>query len=327
MTKLSVVSTLYGSALYLPEFYARVCAAAAPIDSDFELVLVNDGSPDQSLAVALQLLATDSRLRIVDLSRNFGHHKAMMTGLAHAEGELIFLIDCDLEEPPEALAQFYALLESTPDLDVAYGVQIQRKGNLPEQFMGALYYKLLNRLTDHPLPPNLIVARLMRRRYVDQLLRFGESQLNIAGLWVATGFRQQGVPVHKGSRPRSSSSYHLGRKLSVVLRAVTSFSSKPLYAVLYAGLLTLLVAGVLGLVWLWGATRPASDSATVMLGAILASLWLLGGLILLSLGILGIYLSVIFTESKQRPYTIIRQIYQREKNANTAATGPSQPPS
>src|SRR4051812_19189964 len=107
---LSIVSTLYRSAPWLEQFHDRVSRAAAAVASDYEIVLVNDGSPDPSLDIALQLLASDPRIRILDLSRNFGHHKAMMTGLSHARGDLVFLIDPDLEEEPEVLVDFHRLL-------------------------------------------------------------------------------------------------------------------------------------------------------------------------------------------------------------------------
>ncbi|MGH9548808.1 MAG: glycosyltransferase family 2 protein, partial [Terriglobales bacterium] len=124
---LSIVTTLYASAPYLEEFYARTCVVAERVTSDFEIILVNDGSPDNSLEIALSLYRKDARVRIVDLSRNFGHHKAMMTGLAHARGDMVFLLDSDLEEEPELLNTFYEKLQQT-GADVVFGVQQKRKG-------------------------------------------------------------------------------------------------------------------------------------------------------------------------------------------------------
>src|SRR5260221_11625066 len=119
---LSIVTSLYYSAPYLEEFYRRGCESAKNLAQDFEFVLVNDGSPDNSLEVALALHERDHRVRVIDLSRNFGHHKAIMTGLAHARGNLVFMLDCDLEEPPELLGPFHkAMLKH--NADVAYGVQ------------------------------------------------------------------------------------------------------------------------------------------------------------------------------------------------------------
>jgi putative glycosyltransferase len=138
--KLSIVATLYQSAPYIPEFLRRAAASASElVGDDYEIVLVNDGSPDDSLAVAVAATAQDPHLRVVDLSRNFGHHKAMMTGLAHARGELVYLLDSDLEEEPEWLARFAARLREL-DCDVVYGVQVTRKGEWFERWSGQLYY-------------------------------------------------------------------------------------------------------------------------------------------------------------------------------------------
>src|ERR1700682_3141331 len=129
---LSIVTTLYCSASYLEECYARVREVAEKVSSDLEIILVNDGSPDDSLEIALTLHQRDRRIRIIDLSRNFGHHKAMMTGLSHARGEAVFLVDSDLEEDPELLETFYDVLKAT-GADVVFGVQQKRKGKLFER--------------------------------------------------------------------------------------------------------------------------------------------------------------------------------------------------
>jgi putative glycosyltransferase len=160
---LSIVTTLYCSASHLEEFYARMCAVAERTANNFEIILVNDGSPDNSLEVALSLYRKDHRIRVVDLSRNFGHHKALMTGLSHARGDLIFLIDSDLEEEPELLEAFQKELKATR-ADVVYGVQEKRKGKLFERVSGTLFFKILNILTSHPIPENVITGRLKTKQ-------------------------------------------------------------------------------------------------------------------------------------------------------------------
>src|SRR3954468_11917273 len=137
--KLSIVTTLYRSASTINEFYRRILAAAELITGDIELVLVNDGSPDNSLDLAVELHRTDARVVVVDLSRNFGHHKAMMTGLAHATGDLVLLIDSDLEEEPELLGYFHERF-AKGDCDVVFGVQETRRGGLFERVTGALFF-------------------------------------------------------------------------------------------------------------------------------------------------------------------------------------------
>ncbi|MCH7501573.1 MAG: glycosyltransferase family 2 protein, partial [Nitrospinae bacterium] len=152
--RLSIVSTLYNSAPHLLEFYERLTQCAQGITHDYEMILVNDGSPDASLDLALQLYEKDQRIRVIDLSRNFGHHKAKMTGLQHARGEYVFLIDSDLEEPPETLKRFWDEMQKARDLDVVFGVQEKRKGGLFERVSGAVFYKIINWFGDVKIPEN-----------------------------------------------------------------------------------------------------------------------------------------------------------------------------
>jgi len=306
--KLSIVSTLYQSAPHLEEFYTRASAAAKALAGDeYEIVLVNDGSPDDSLTIAIGLSEADAHVTVVDLSRNFGHHKAMMTGLDHARGELIFLIDCDLEEEPEWLSTFHDILE-TGAHDVVFGVQSQRKGSWFERISGKLFYKIFNALSGIELPQNLITARLMRKRYVKALLQHKEREITIAALWQITGFDQKAHTVKKLAR--SATTYSLRRKISLMANAITSFSNAPLVMIFNIGvvisfLATLYIAYLL-FNWVFLA-RPLSGWTSLI-----GSIWLLGGLIISFIGVIGLYLARIFTETKQRPYTIVRQIYGRE---------------
>ena len=217
--KLSIVATLYQSAKHLREFHQRCSVAAQDlVGDDYEIVLVNDGSPDDSLSIAVELTQEDPRLKVVDLSRNFGHHKAMMTGLAHARGDLVFLLDSDLEEQPEWLAEFHADLVSQ-DVDVVFGVQGARKGGWFERASGAAFYKAFNALADIEIPRNVTTVRLMRSRYVAALLLHQEREITIAGLWHITGFDQRQRTVKKLGG--SKTTYTLRKKVSLLLNAVT----------------------------------------------------------------------------------------------------------
>jgi putative glycosyltransferase len=317
--KLSVVATLYYSAPYLQEFYQRSCAVAEQITRDFEIVLVNDGSPDNSLEVALAIAQQDPRVRVVDLSRNFGHHKAMMTGLIQAQGDLLFLIDSDLEEEPEFLTSFYNELKAT-GADVVFGVQSKRKGGPFEQLSGSLYFKAFNLFSAHKIPANHLTARLMTRRYVDALVRHQEAEFVMSSLWALTGFKQ--VPMTVTKHHKRVSSYSLGRKVSHLVNAITSSSDKPLILIFYLGCLIMLVSSVAALDLVlrkifWGTLLQGWASVIV-------SLWLLGGITIFCLGLVGIYLAKIFNEVKRRPYTIIRQIYETRPTGE-ALNRPDQP--
>jgi putative glycosyltransferase len=304
--ELSVVATLFGSAPHLEEFYRRAKAAALALSADHEIVLVNDGSPDRSLEVALALQAKDPAVRIVDLSRNFGHHKAMMAGLAHARGRRVFLIDSDLEEDPELLARFHEEMGRT-GADVVYGVQETRKGGLFEQWSGALFFRLFNLVSDQPLPANLVTVRLMTARYVKALLAHGERQTVIAGLWALVGFQQVAVPVTKGFR--RGSNYSLRRKLVLLVDAVTSFSDRPLVFIFYLGLVISVLAAVAATYMV--VRRLFFGVLLAGWPSLIVSVWLLGGMTLFCLGVVGIYVSRVFIETKQRPYVVVRHVYER----------------
>lgn len=306
--KLSIVSTLYQSAPYIDEFYRRATEAAKRLTDEYEIVIVNDGSPDDSLARVIRLAELDSHVIVIDLSRNFGHHKAMMTGLSHSYGEQVFLIDSDLEEEPEWLLSFSAQMERDR-CDVVYGVQEQRKGGLFEQWSGVWFYRFFRMLTGLTLPENIVTARLMTRRYVDALLRHDEREVFLAGLWHITGFDQRLQTIKKHNT--SGTTYTLRRKMSVLVNSITSFSNAPLKAIFYIGVAISLLAGgfatFLIINWIFLA-QPLSGWTSVM-----ASIWLLGGAIISSIGVIGIYISKIFVETKHRPYTIVRQIYGKRK--------------
>ena len=197
--ELSIVTTIYQQAAHVREFYARASETAAKITQDYEILFVNDGSPDDSLQITLSLFQKDRRVKVIDFSRNFGHHKAIMTGLAYAKGAYIFLIDIDLEEPPELLAQFWKAFHQSPDTDVVYGVQDKRRGGWFQKVTGNMFYTLFNTLSDHQLAPNQVTARLMSRRYVNALLEFREQVVLFGGLSALAGFRQRPIKIDKSS--------------------------------------------------------------------------------------------------------------------------------
>jgi putative glycosyltransferase len=299
--ELSIVTSLYRSASFLDEFCSRAAAAAGKIARSFEIVLVNDGSPDDALAVALKLRAADPRIRVIDLSRNFGHHRALMTGMARARGQRVFLVDSDLEEDPAWLLTFDEAMRST-GADVIYGVQSSRKGGWLERVAGDVFFNVFNRMLAHPIPKNSVTARLMTARYVEALVSHQERELCLAGLWAITGFDQRPVHVTKGSR--GSSSYTTRMRVSAFANAITSFSNRPLVYIFQIGMAVMLLSVLAGSILFY---RSLTGTIGVPgWASIMVSVWFLGGLIIFCVGVIGMYLAKIFTEIKQRPYTIVR---------------------
>ncbi len=306
--KLSIVTTMYQSGPYIEEFVQRVSEAADKITDDYEIIVVDDGSPDNSLEMALNIQKYTPRLQVIELSRNFGHHKAMMTGLKRANGELVFLIDCDLEEDPELLNSFYEEMQGK-NVDVVFGVQKNRKGSYFEKISGLFFYRFFNLLSGISLPQNLTTVRLMKRRYIKALIKHREREILIAGLWNITGFRQIEFQVDK--KNRRSSSYTSINKFKMALDGIASFSKVPLHSIFYFGLFILLAVLIYLIysVFLWvlvGTILPGYTSIVVLISFFC-------GLIIFFQGIIGIYLATIFSEVKQRPYTIIRKIHKSKE--------------
>jgi putative glycosyltransferase len=301
---LSVVSTLYNSEPYIEQFCQRISDAARSFGGEYEIILVDDGSPDRSRDMAIALSRADAHIHVIELSRNFGHHKAIMTGLAHARGELVFLIDSDLEEDPAWLGSFYDKMRHE-GADVVYGIQARRKGSLTERVTGALYYATLNSMLEFPVPRNVITARLMTARYVSQLIRHRDREVCLAALWVMTGFKQ--VPITVEKKDRGASTYGVGERVAVLVNAVTSFSNRPLVYIFYLGAFIMLTATLTGTILIW---RVLFHGVGVEgWPSLVVSVWFLGGTTIFCLGVIGMYLSKVFMETKDRPYTVIRAYY------------------
>ncbi len=299
---------MYRSEQYIAEFYERIRRAAEQITESFEIILVDDGSPDNSLQVAMSLYENDPRVKVIELARNFSHHKAMMTGLDAAKGDLVFQIDCDLEEEPELLARFHEKMTQTR-ADVVYGVQDRRKGEFWERFSGWLFYKTFNLLSDYPIPENVITARLMDKTYVRNLVRHRDKELFMGGLWTITGFKQVPLVVAKGHK--GSSTYTFAHKMALLVNSITSFSNKPLIFIFYLGALIVAISGIAGLKMI--IRQLFFDEYLLGWPSLMVSIWFLGGLSLFCIGVIGIYLAKVFMETKDRPYTVIRRIYNHEK--------------
>jgi len=310
--ELSIVTTLYYSSPYIKEFHQRATKVAKKLFRSYEIIFVNDGSPDDSLEVIRAIAEQDPAVIVINLSRNFGHHKAIMTGLSHARGDLVFLIDVDLEFAPELLFEFYQRMQNTK-ADVIFGIRKKRTDNFISNLGGFLFYPIFNFFSEVKIPKNLTTVRLMSNRYVKNLIKHKEKQFIIAGLWELTGFRQLGVEIKK--KYKGSTKYSIVHNLSIIINAITSFSAKPLVYIFNIGFFILAVSIVFILYLIvkklfFGI--PISGWTSLIV-----TLWFFGGLLIFFLGIIGIYISKIFIETKKRPYTIISDIFTKNEEDHT----------
>lgn len=308
---LSIVTTLYKSSRYITEFHRRITTQAKGLTKSYEVIYVDDGSPDNSNEVVREICDNDAHVVLVELSRNFGHHKAMMCGISYAKGEKVFLIDVDLEESPETLQEFWHEMEKDHSIDYVVGETEVKIVPFASKITSNLFYKLFNLFSNIKISNRELVSRLMTRSYVNSLVAYNEKELFIPGIWADVGFKVKRVlanKIHNGD-----SSYTFRKKAQMAVDAITSFSNKPLIYIFYMGILISLSSMVF-IVYLvvrklfFGIIAQGFTS-------IMAALLFIGGIIIFSLGIIGIYVSKIYLEVKARPRTIVRQIYKQDSAA------------
>lgn len=308
--KLSVVTTLYQSALFVDEFYRRAKSTLECLGLEHEFVFVNDGSADSSLERVLHLMAHDPTIRVIDLSRNFGHHKAALSGLSYTTGDLIYMTDCDLEEDPSLIETFYREWERHGGtVDVVYGTQAVRQGPRFRRFTGEVFYRLMNLISGEDIPPNLTMTRLMSRRFVENLLRHQERTFYIDGLFQSTGFGQTTIPIDKAYKGQST--YSLRLRWALALDGMLSQGNRLLTGVFAIGLALSLssFAYILVLVYKRLVAATPVDGWT----SLMVSIWFLGGAIISSVGIVGLYVGKIFLETKKRPLVVVRKVYESRR--------------
>ena len=309
MTSISIITTLYKSEKYIDEFYRRIIKVSEENFNDIEIIFVNDASPDGSLDKSVALSKMDNRVTVIDLAINATHHKAIMTGLTYTTKDYIWLIDIDLEEKPEWLKTFYLELIKS-NVDVVYGKQIKRKGNLFEKISGAIFFKFMESNSKVNFQDSATTARIMTRRYVNNLCRFRESSPILAGLWAITGFQQKPLLVKKLSLNKTT--YTNTHKLKLALEAILSFSTTPITIMAFIGFISMIISFIV-IVFL---VLSYASNNSILNGwtSIMASIWFFGGFLAASISLIGLYVAKIYAEVKSRPYTIIKDIYSNNKN-------------
>ena len=311
--KLSVVTSMYKSEIFVKDFHAAISQVAASITDDLEIIFVDDGSPDRSAQAVQEIIAADPRVRLIKLSRNFGQSVAMLAGLTKARGDLIYTSDIDLEDPPELLARFHELMNADRSVQSVYGYMAQRKGALLERVLGKIFYAVLAFLAQEKIP-HQVWSRLMTRRFVDSVLCFSEEyHLFWSGLFHIVGFKQLAVPVQR--RKTGKTSYSYAKKIDLAFSAVTSFSMAPLEIIFLSGLLVSFASFLCGMYLIW---RHFQGGLVPGWASIVLSVLFTGGITNLSIGLIGLYVGRIFIQSKRRPQFFIEE----ELGGSSASAAP-----
>ena len=303
---ISVVVPCYNEEAVVNVLHARLCAVLDALPARYEIVFVNDGSRDGTLRNLLELAHLHTNLRIVDFTRNFGHQVAVSAGLEYAVGDVVVLIDADLQDPPDLIPDMLAKWRE--GYDVVYAVRQTRNGeSWFKKFTAHAFYKAVARMTDVSIPVDTGDFRLISRSVVDDLLKIRERHRFIRGLVSWVGYNQVGIPYHRDRRYAGESKYPLRKMLVFAFDGITSFSIKPLQWAGYAGFVAAFL-GLVGLVWVL-AVHFATDAALHGWTSLMVGVLFLGGVQLLVLGVLGEYVGRIYDEVRQRPLYLVRRVY------------------
>lgn len=306
----SVVVPVYNEVENLPELYRRVREVMEGLGEPWELVLVDDGSSDGSVEQIRQLAQSDSRVRPVIFARNFGHQIAVTAGLDYARGQAIIIMDADLQDPPEVIPK---LVERWREgYEVVYAVRAEREGETWfKKATAAFFYRLIYRIADVKIPLDTGDFRLLDRKVVDVLRRMRERHRFLRGMAAWVGFRQIGVEYRRAPRFAGETKYPFRKMLRLALNAITGFSYLPLQLATFFGFfsagLAILAIPIVAVLRMTG-WQAFYGQATTLIAVLF-----LGGVQLISLGILGEYIGRIYDEVKGRPLYVVREAPEEEE--------------
>ena len=304
---LSVIVPVYGSEVILPETHRRLSAMLSGLgpDLDHEIIFVNDGSPDDALGVLRKIAAADPKVIVLALSRNFGHQIAITAGLDVARGDAVVIIDDDLQDPPEAVV---AMVEKWREgYQVVHGVRSERNGETWfKRATAAGFYRLMAALSDTPLPVDSGDFRLIDRIVVDALARMREESRYVRGMVAWTGFRQTQIEYKREARFAGKGSYTLRRMIKLAIDGALSFSVRPLQVMSHIGL-TVTGGAIVWALWLIIERLMGVTASVPGWTSTIVAVLFMGGLQILSIGVLGAYLGRIFYETKRRPLYFVSE--------------------
>jgi len=300
----TIIAPIFNEAQSIPELYRRVCEVMDSTGDSWELILVDDGSTDGSTRVIREIAENDERLRPVIFARNFGHQLAVTAGLDYSRGQAVVIIDADLQDPPEVILDLIAKWRE--GYEVVYAVRTEREGESWFKLTTAsVFYRLIYRITDVDIPMDTGDFRLLDRKAANMLNSMRERHRFLRGMSVWIGFKQVGVPYSRAARIAGETKYPFKKMFKFALDAVTSFSYFPLQVATYFGFF---LAGIsLLAIPIVIATRLAGSQTFIGQATTLIAVLFLGGVQLISLGILGEYIGRLYDEAKGRPLYIVRE--------------------
>lgn len=301
----SIIAPVFNEEGNLHELYRRIKETLDTTGEPWELVLVNDGSRDRSAEIMRELHAADPRVKIIEFAKNFGHQLAVTAGLDYARGDAVVIIDADLQDPPSVILQMIDKWKE--GYEIVYAVRAERKGETWfKEFTAKLFYRIIYRITDIDIPLDTGDFRLIDRRAVDTLKSMRERHRFIRGMTSWIGFRQTGVKYVREERFAGETHYPFRKMFKFALDAITGFSYLPLQMATYVGFAIAGISAIAALAVIYARLFLTSQAFFGQATTLVAVLFL-GGIQLITLGIIGEYLGRIYDEVKQRPLYVVRE--------------------
>ncbi|MCL2049779.1 MAG: glycosyltransferase family 2 protein [Defluviitaleaceae bacterium] len=306
----SVVIPAYNEQEVIAEAYKRLTAVMRQMDEDYELIFVNDGSRDKTAEIIAGFCADDSAVRLINFSRNFGHMPAISAGMEHARGQAVFIIDADLQDPPEIFPEMAKLWRE--GYHVVYGQRKRREGEtLFKKLSAKVFYRFIRRMTSVDMPVDTGEFRLIDRRVCDAVNRLPEKNRYIRGLVSWVGFRQTPIMYVRQERFAGKTKYPFSKMVAFAMDAITAFSYKPLKLATSMGFLLSIASFVYLAVIFY--QRFFTDTTITGWASTMGILLLSQGIVMLVLGLIGEYIGRIYEEIKERPAYIVQEIVEKDK--------------
>jgi glycosyltransferase involved in cell wall biosynthesis len=303
-TLISIVSPVYKAEEIVDKLVERVSAEVSKITEHFEMILVEDGSPDSSWQKIVENCRRDKRVKGIKLSRNFGQHYAITAGLDHAKGDWVVVMDCDLQDRPEEIAKLYA--KAQEGYDIVFARRRYRQDNFLKRFLSRLFYKVLSYLTDTAQDSAIANFGIYSKNVVQVLRGMREHIRYFPALVRWIGFKTGCVDVVHARREMGETSYSFRKGLNLALDVMLAFSEKPLRLAVRVGILISLTSFLYALYIvvraLWGTT------SVIGWPSLIVSIWFLAGIIIFILGVVGLYVGKVFEQVKNRPLYVIEEI-------------------
>jgi dolichol-phosphate mannosyltransferase len=308
--RLSVVVPVYMGGAFLDELYARVRQSAGACSQDFELILVNDASPDSCWEGIVRLCSQDQRVKGVNLSRNFGQHYAITAGLSFVTGEWVVVMDCDLQDRPEDIPLLYE--KARAGFDSVFAQRIERQDSWLKRFQSKLFYAVFGYLTDTPMDCTIANFGIYHRRVIDAVLSMGDRVRFFPTMVQWVGFKKAHCSVTHEGRKAGASSYTLGKLMRLAGENMIAFSDKPLRLCIRVGFgiaaLSFLVAAICFFARVFRVITVSGFTSLMI------SVWFIGGILLMSLGLVGVYIGKTFDQVKGRPTFIVAERINLERD-------------